>query len=164
MRILRAGLAGGLALNVAMVATFRLVGFGWNGGGILLDPTVQSRKLIAVWTELEPLPLVVSNPLPIVLGLMIFGVIHAVLYSRLAPAWRPGVAARAVRFAGLVFVLSFSFWEFFTPFNQLGEPARLIALELAFWAVIALVEGFVMAFVFERAGRSPRGADSATTP
>jgi hypothetical protein len=28
-----AGLAGGLTLNVAMLLTFRLHGFGWNGGG-----------------------------------------------------------------------------------------------------------------------------------
>jgi hypothetical protein len=41
-----------------------LIGFGWNGGGILLDPSVQSPKLIAVWTKLEPLPLVVNAPAP----------------------------------------------------------------------------------------------------
>ena len=51
-----AGLAGGMTLNIVMLLTFRLIGFGWNGGGILLDPSVQSPKLIAVWTKLEPLP------------------------------------------------------------------------------------------------------------
>jgi hypothetical protein len=71
-----AGLTGGVALNVVMLLTFRLLGFGWNGGGILLDPSIQSPKLIAVWTQIEPLPLVVSNPGPIIGGLMIFGLIH----------------------------------------------------------------------------------------
>lgn len=61
-RILMAGLAGGLTLNVVMLLTFRLIGFGWNGGGFLLTATIQSRKLIAVWTQIEPLPLIVANP------------------------------------------------------------------------------------------------------
>jgi hypothetical protein len=51
--------------------------------------------------------------------------------------------------AGLVFFLSFVFWEFFTPFNQFGEPLMLIALELLFWAMIAVAEGFAISSVFE---------------
>jgi hypothetical protein len=54
--------------------------------------------------------------------------------------------------AGLVFALSFLFWEFFTPFNQLGEPLELIALELSFWALIALAEGATITLIME--GRS----------
>ncbi len=57
-----AGLVGGLAFCLTMIATFRLIGFGWNGDGILLDPGVQSAKLILVWTSLEPLPLVLAKP------------------------------------------------------------------------------------------------------
>ncbi|MFZ2089237.1 MAG: hypothetical protein WAU47_11720 [Desulfobaccales bacterium] len=142
-------MAGGLALNLAMLLTFRLLGFGWQGGGILLDPARQSEKLIAVWTRLEPLPLVVANPAPIIMGLMIFGLFHAFIYRWLAPQWPPGVVPRGLRLALLHFVLSFLFWEFFTPFNQFGEPALLIALELVFWAVIALAEGLTLAAVFE---------------
>lgn len=78
-RTLIAGLAGGVALNLVMVLTFRLMGFGWKGGGILLDPSVQSQKLIAVWTQIEPLPLVVVQPAPIIVGLMLFGMGHAFL-------------------------------------------------------------------------------------
>lgn len=144
-----AGLTGGVALNVVMLLTFRLLGFGWNGGGILLDPSIQSPKLIAVWTQIEPLPLVVSNPGPILGGLMIFGLIHGFMYRWLSRAWPPGIRARALRFAVLVFVLSYVFWEFFTPFNQFGEPPRLLALELGFWVTIALTEGFVIALVIE---------------
>ena len=47
-------------MNLAMVMTFRLIGFGWNGGGILLESSSQSRKLISVLTEIEPIPLVVT--------------------------------------------------------------------------------------------------------
>lgn len=149
VRTVIAGLAGGLALNIAMLLTFRLIGFGWNGGGILLDPSVQSKKLIAVWTQIEPLPLVVANPAPIIGGLFIFGLIHGFIYRWLSSAWPTGITARALRFALLVFVLSYVFWEFFTPFNQLGEPFWLLVLELSFWLTIALAEAFTIAFVME---------------
>jgi hypothetical protein len=46
--------------------------------------------------------------------------------------------------------MSFLFWEFFTPFNQFGEPLSLLALELSFWAVIAVAEGLVIAGIIER--------------
>ncbi|MBI5057396.1 MAG: hypothetical protein HZB61_12350 [Nitrospirae bacterium] len=149
-KTIAAGLAGGMTLNVVMLLTFRLIGFGWNGGGILLDPSVQSPKLIAVWTKLEPLPLVVNAPVPIILGLILFGIGHAFVYQWLAPSWPEGTKARAWRMAALVFFLSFLFWEFFTPFNQFGEPLPLIGLELIFWAAIAIAEAFVIAAVFER--------------
>lgn len=148
-KTLLAGLAGGIALNVAMLLTFRLFGFGWTGGGILLDPSIHSSKLIAVWTQIEPLPLVVASPAPIILGLVLFGIGHAFIYQWLSPSWPPGIKARALRLAALVFVLSFLFWEFFTPFNQLGKPLPLIALELIFWAVIAISEALAITTAFE---------------
>jgi hypothetical protein len=151
-RKLLAGLAGGIALNLAMVLTFRLLGFGWQGGGLLLNPSLQSPKLIAVWTTLEPLPLVVAHPAPIILGLLLFGLGHALVYAWLAPHWPPGIISRGGRMALLIFFLSFGFWEFFTPFNQFGEPVLLIGLELLFWAVIAATEGLVLAAVFEAGG------------
>jgi hypothetical protein len=150
IRTLLAGLAGGLALNIAMLLTFRLIGFGWSGDGVLLDPDIQSQKLIAVWTQIEPLPMVVSNPGPILGGLVIFGLVHAFIYRWLSKGWPPGIVARALRFALLLFVLTYVFWEFFTPFNQFGEPVALIALELTFWALIALAEAFAIAAVMER--------------
>lgn len=148
-KIILAGLAGGVALNLTMLLTFRLLGFGWNGGGILLDPSIQSHKLIAVWTQLEPLPLVVSNPAPVIIGLILFAIGHAFIYDWLAQAWRPGIRARTERMALLLFFLSFLFWEFFTPFNQFGEPVLLIGLQLLFWGVIAIAEAFAIAAVLE---------------
>jgi len=145
-----AGLAGGIAMNVVMLLTFRLLAFGWNGGGILLESSIQSRKLIAVWTEIEPIPLVVDTPLPIMLGIVLFGVFHAWLYRQLAPQWPPGVLRRGMRFGAIVFVMTFLFWEFFTPFNMFGEPLRLIALELVFWACIAAADGLAISAVMER--------------
>lgn len=149
-RTILAGLAGGMTMNVTMLLTFRLLGFGWNGGGILLSSSVQSPKLIAIWTQIEPLPLVVANPAPIIIGMMLFGIGHAFIYRSVSAAWPTGIFQRAVRFAGLLFFMTFLFWEFFTPFNQLGEPLPLVALELLFWATIAFAEAFVIASVCER--------------
>jgi hypothetical protein len=149
-KILAGGIAGGMAVNLVMLLTFRAIGFGWDGGGILLTSSIQSQKLIAVWTKLEPLPLVVVNPAPIIAGLVLFGIGHAFIYRWLSPAWPNGLTQRALRFAGLLFFMTFLFWEFFTPFNQFGEPLLLIALELCFWAAIALAESFAIAAVIER--------------
>ena len=148
-KTLLAGLLGGLVMNIVMLLTFRLLGFGWDGRGILLDPSIQSPKLIAVWTQIEPIPLVVSNPAPIVIGLILFGIGHAFIYKWLAPAWPQGIKARTFRMASLVFSLSFLFWEFFTPYNQFGEPLVLMGLELIFWAVIAITEALTIAMVLE---------------
>jgi MFS superfamily sulfate permease-like transporter len=149
-RTLVAGITGGIAMNIAMVLTFRLIGFGIHADGFLLDPSIQSRKLIAVWTEMEPIPLVVTRPVPIILGIIFFGIVHAYFYRWISPAWPPGILRRALSFALLVFLLTFVFWEFFTPFNQFGEPLGLIAIELCFWAVIALVDGLIIAAIMER--------------
>ncbi len=152
LRIILAGTIGGVTMNAAMALTFRLIGFGWNGNGILLDPSIQSKKLIAVWTEIEPLPKVVSNPLTVALGLIFFGIIHAFIYNWLSRSWPPGVLARGLRMTLLIFLLSFLFWEFFTPYNMFGEPFILVLLELAFWGVIAISESFTIAAIMERKG------------
>jgi hypothetical protein len=144
-----AGIAGGMTFNLAMLFTFRAIGFGWDGQGILITAAMQSPKLIAVWTSLQPLPMIVANPAPIIGGIVLFGIGHAFVYRWLAAAWPAGILPRALRFAGLQFFMTFMFWEFFTPFNQFGEPLPLVALELTFWAVIALAEAFVLAAILE---------------
>ena len=147
-----AGIAGGLAMNLTMLVTFRLLGFGWNGNGILIKSSGQSQKLIAVWTELEPIPLVVDSPTPIFIGMVLFTVIHAYLFRWLSFVWSGGTIHQGLQFAGLIFVMTFLFWEFFTPFNLFGEPLHLIALELVFWACIALADGLaISAIVGKRA-------------
>src|SRR5512145_907373 len=96
MRTILAGIAGGMAMNITMLLTLRLLGFGWSGKGIFLAPTIQSRKLIAVWTEMEPLPLVVNKPEPIIIGIVLFGIVHAFIYRWLSAAWPSGALRRGV--------------------------------------------------------------------
>jgi len=147
VRVSCAGLAGGLAFNVAMLVTFRLFGFGLNEDGPLLDPALQASKLIAVWTTLEPRPLIVARPFLMACGLVGFAVLHAAVYASVRDAWPPNPLSRATRLAALL-LLQFAFWEFFTPFNLFGEPLGLIGLELSFWAVIAAAEALAIVSVF----------------
>lgn len=144
-----AGLLGGVAMNAAMFLTFRLVGFGMDGDGILLSSPMQSEKLVAVWTQLEPLPLVVNRPQMILPGLVLFAVLRAFAYREVAGALPAGFWPRCWRYALALWALVFAFWEFFTPYNQLGEPLPLVALELAFWAAIALAEAAVVVWWME---------------
>lgn len=148
-RTVIAGVAGGMAMSIAMLLTFRLIGFGWNADGILLHPEWQSPKLIAVWTKMEPLPLIITQPPIMILGMVLFGVGHSIIYRWLSAAWPKGVWPRAWRFSILTFGMTFLFWEFFTPFNLFGEPLVLIGLELAFWTVVAFSEGLALAGVSE---------------
>ena len=41
------------------------------------------------------------------------------------------------------------FFEFLGPFNLLGEPPALVALELVFWATAALAEAAAVVAVLE---------------
>lgn len=146
-RIILAGIAGGIAMNIMMLLTFRVLGFGWNGKGILITSPEQSQKLIAVWTKIEPLPLVVNTPFPIIIGIMLFGIFHAYLFHWISASLPKGVFKAGIRFGMLVFIMTFLFWEFFTPFNMFGEPLHLIALELLFWACIAVADGLAISTV-----------------
>jgi len=47
-KMLATAATGWAAFNTAMFVTFRLIGFGVDGHGILLNPQTQSAKLIAV--------------------------------------------------------------------------------------------------------------------
>jgi hypothetical protein len=79
VRTLVAGLVAGVTMNLVTLLTFRAIGFGWNGDAVLLPSSIQSQKLIAVWTKLEPLPLMVLNLAPIMLGLLLFGIASPIL-------------------------------------------------------------------------------------
>ena len=111
---------------------------------------IASAKRIAVWTTLAPLPLVVARPHTIILGLYLFVFLQSITYRLLSPAWSAGIRQRALRTAALRFILTFLFWAFFTPFNQFGEPFSLVAVELVFWAVVALAESFAIAAAAEK--------------
>lgn len=147
-RTLVAGITGGVAFIVVSFLTFVLI-----GSGPLSDPSVQSPKVIAVMTKIEPLPLWQTAPHIIFLGYILFAIGHAFLFRSVAPAWPVGVISRSWRLTLVIWGLACLFFEFLGPFNLLGEPLGLVILELGFWAVMALVESTVIVFLLERADR-----------
>jgi hypothetical protein len=144
-RTLVAGLAGGAAFSVVGFLTFVLI-----GSGPLFDPDIQSPKLIAVWTQMEPLPLFVTAPYAMLLGYLLFGIGHAFLLRSVAAAWPEGIAPRTWRLAVVIWGLSCLFFEFLGPFNLLGEPLSLVALELSFWAAAALADSAVVVSILRQ--------------
>lgn len=152
-RTVLAGLAGGATFCVVTFVTFVLIGSGLDqSSGPLFDPAVQSAKLIAVWTQLEPLPLFVTQPHVMLLGYVLFGIGHAVLFRSVAPAWPDGAVGRAWRLTVVVWSLSYLFFEFLGPFNLLGEPVGLVMLELSFWAAAAFAESLVVVLLLPYRG------------
>jgi len=81
-RILLAGVAGGIVLIMTAFLVFFIIGgLGSEPGRILLDPSIQSHKLIAVWTEIEPLPLIITSPFIMFAGYILFAIGHAFILA-----------------------------------------------------------------------------------
>jgi hypothetical protein len=163
-RTLVAGVFAGVVFNMSLFVTFRVIGFGMDGKGILMSPS-QSEKLKYVWTT-KPVPRVIDmesiDGLPVIgAGLVLFAIAHAFFYRSISPAWPRGIAPRALRLAFWLWLVVFVFWEFFTPFNQLHEPLPLLGLEIIFWAVIALAESFTIAAIMEKRPEQPADAPAA---
>lgn len=150
-RALLAGAVGGLVGGAVLAVLFRL------SADFLLNPAHQSAKLIQVWTTLEPLPRALVQPAAVAAGFGFLGVLHGLVFALLAPAlpgegWRKGVS-----FAALLWLFSYVFFEFFTPWNLFHEPLPLVLYELLLWLVGALSEGLLIAFVY----RYPEGSTSS---
>jgi hypothetical protein len=148
-RTIFAGLAGGLAFVLGTVLTFALFGGSRRGQtGLLFDPATQSPKVIAAWKEIEPLPQIIENPPVMVFGFFIFAMAYAFVYRFIAPSWPAGFIQRGWRLAIVVWIGTV-FSEFIGPFNVLRQPLGLSVIAWTFWAVCALFEGYVIAFVSE---------------
>ena len=149
-RTVVAGIAGSVVFSLGTYVTFALIGSGLDQhSGPLFNPSSQSAKFIAVWTQIEPLPLFETKPQLILLGYVLFCVGHAFLFRSVAAAWPRTIASRAWRLALVTWSLSYVFFEFLGPFNLLGEPPALVALELVFWATAALAEAAAVVAVLE---------------
>jgi hypothetical protein len=115
---------------------------------IILTPEFgQSQKLINVWRLWEPLPRITQQPsFPMILGFLVFTLLHALAYLRLAPVL-PGQTwvSKGLSLALGIWIFQYGYFEFFTPFNQYREPLHLIAYELLLQLLMALVEGLAIA-------------------
>ncbi|RBI71227.1 hypothetical protein DQW77_12545 [Roseovarius sp. TE539] len=145
-KLLRAPLAGLVAFTLANVVSNLL--FFQLGAPILFDPDIQSAKVIDVLFEMEPRPLMFENgPLYMAYGLGV-GAVHGLVFMMIEPALGRTRLQRGLRFAVVLWALMALYFEFHTPFNMFREPLMLVGLELFFWAVVVLVEGLVLSFLY----------------
>lgn len=142
-RLLIGGSVGSVAAS--LVAGGLFIGV---SGGILFNPQLQSPKLIAVWREIAPLPLIVSNPGAFHVGIAILGIIHALVYAMIRDGL-PGEGLRkGVSFGFILWTLQATFFEYFTPFNLFGEPPTLVLFQLVLWVPVTQVEGLIIAAIY----------------
>ena len=141
-----AGILGGMAASLVVLILFRLIGFEY--WGILTNPEYQSPKLLKVWTEIEPISLAVNNPGIITLGFVILSILHAFVFAIIRQGIPGEGLKKGIIFGLIIWLFSYVFFEFFTPWNMFGEPLYLVGLELLFWIGVALSEGIVIAKVY----------------
>lgn len=140
--------AATLVAGAALQAVTALLWFNPLTTRLILTPEFgQSAKLINVWTVWEPLPRIMQMPsAPMIAGFLAFTLLHVLVYRRFAPLLPGrGWVGKGLSLALGIWVFQYGYFEFFTPFNQFHEPLRLIAYELLLQAVMAVVEGLVIA-------------------
>ena len=130
-----AGVLAGIVFALLSALTFYALGI---LPGILFNPAFQSPKVLAVMLTLEPLPVMQRAPYIIVVGWSVILVGYAFLFNHISVLWPQNYWTRLWRLTLLMWFFSLLFFEFQGPYNLLGEPLALIALELLFWAICAL--------------------------
>ena len=115
---------------------------------LLFDPAIQSAKFIAVWQTLQPLPLLVTNPLLFLGGTAIIGVGHGLVFAGIVRGLPEPILKRGFVFGLVVWALLFIFLVYFTPFNLLGAPLVLASMVIASFFFVAQVEGLIISLVY----------------
>jgi hypothetical protein len=129
------------------------------GAPLLFNRSNQSAKLLAVFFEMEPLPLMFTNgPLYLAIAAVI-GLVHGAVFALVEPALPAGRIKKGLAFGGVVWGLMALYFEFHVPFNMFGEPVALVAFELLFWIVVAAVEGLVLSWGY---GKRPTSQERRT--
>lgn len=146
---LRAAVGGAAGAVAAFALAFLL--FFRLAGPLLFDPVLQSPKLLAVWQELEPLPLVLADPGLFTVGVALLGAVHGLVFRGIVRGLPADPLRRGLAFGLVLWALMALFFEFFAPLNLFGEPLALVALELALWLPVLLVEGLVLSLVYGKA-------------
>lgn len=125
---------------------------------LFTDDAGQSAKVLSVWLEQEPLPAVTpfwdklgevsGRGLVVQALLLVWSFAVAITY---ALGWVHRRGSRAwlgATFGLAMWAVLFLFFEAYVPFNILGEPFRLILLELALELVAMIAMGIAIAWVY----------------
>ena len=143
IRLRRACLAG-IAGSAVGVAVYQgLVPF---VARFTLDPRRQSAGFMSVLSILLAHPPAATHLIAAALvWLLVFGCVYGILFALMA-ANLPGSGwQKGLTFGVLIWIVSYGFFEFLSPWTQFSEPLPLLALELSMWLVVALAEGIVIA-------------------
>jgi hypothetical protein len=147
-KLLRAAIGGAVAIVIANTVSNIL--FFQLGRPLLFKNEAQSAKIISVLFEMEPLPLMFTNgPLYMAIAAVI-GVVHGLVFYWIEPALPRGVVARGLAFGAILWALMALYFEFHAPFNMLGEPVALVAVELVFWIAVVAVQGLTLSIIYGR--------------
>ncbi|MEW5839696.1 hypothetical protein [Nitrososphaera sp.] len=114
----------------------------------------QSPKLVAVWTEIEPVPSLASLAPALIVTPLIYSFVFALLHPAI-----PGKSGlhKGVVFGLILWGLIAVFFELFTPSGLFGEPAHLLAYELSLWLAALVAVGAVLGAMY-RASEEPQSA------
>lgn len=146
-RYLRSGVSGAVAFVLANIVSNVL--FFQLSRDLLFNPQWQSAKVIDVLFEMEPLPLMFTNGIAYMAIAAAIGVVHGLVFAWIQPALpQRSRLARGAAFAVVLWALMALYFEFHTPFNMFREPAPLVLMELGLWAIVLLVEGIILSFLY----------------
>ena len=122
------------------------------------DAVGQSEKVINVFLEQEPLPAVTpfwdqlgeidGRGLAVQAMLFLWAIAVVVVY---ALGWADRTGSRwwrGVSFGIAVWAVLFLFFEAYVPFNLLGEPLRLVLVELSLQLIAMIATGIAVAWVY----------------
>ncbi|HSM71465.1 MAG TPA: hypothetical protein VK851_07980 [Anaerolineales bacterium] len=118
------------------------------GPSTIFNEAIQSPKVSAVWGELEPLPLMVSNPLAFAIVLAVLGAVHGYVFVLVIRSLPDTTLKRGLYFGFIIWLMSILYFELQAPYSMLGEPLILVGVELAIGLVGALVEGVVISWIY----------------
>ena len=139
----------GIAIPVtAIVNMFVLYGLFMNpiSQKIIFSASLgQSSKLVAVWTQIEPVPQVTSLIPALIITPAIFSFFFAVLYDSI-----PGHSKKkkGIAYAIILWGTIAVFFELFTPLGLFGEPLNLLAYELGLWFAGMVTTSMVLSLIY----------------
>jgi hypothetical protein len=107
----------------------------------------QSPKLVAVWTQLQPVPSLASLAPALLVMPSVACMVFARFYDMLPGKKR---TVKGFSFGIMLWALVAVFFELFTPFGLFGEPGILLAYELGLWFVGLSSIGVLMGRVYGR--------------
>jgi hypothetical protein len=123
---------------------------------IFSDSMGQSSKLVAVWTQMQPVPSLGSLAPALIIMPSIATVVFARFYDLLPTRDK---RLKGLSFGIMLWALVAVFFELFTPYGLFGEPPILLAYELILWLIGLSTIGTVMGILYGRKEKAVDGVE-----